>query len=124
MALCTNCHRDVADGALFCSFCGAGIKPPTATGEAADPLIGQTISGKYFVHQLLGHGGMGDVYKATHLTLDRPVVLKLLKKSFLNDPSIVQRFHREARAAGSRWYTADPTSGWGSSNRGSSGRHR
>ncbi len=99
MPLCTNCHRDVPDGALFCSFCGAGIKPPTAAGEAVDPLIGQTVSGKYFVHQLLGRGGMGDVYKATHLTLDRPVVLKLLKKSFLNDPSIVQRFHREARAA-------------------------
>ena len=99
MAICGKCHREAPDGALFCSFCGTTIRPATAEGEAADPLIGQTISGKYFVHQLLGRGGMGEVYKATHLTLDRPVVLKLLKKSFLSDPSIVQRFHREARAA-------------------------
>jgi serine/threonine-protein kinase len=99
MAVCEKCHREAPGGALFCSFCGTTIKPPTAEGEAVDPLIGQTISGKYFVHQLLGRGGMGEVYKATHLTLDKPVVLKLLKKSFLNDPSIVQRFHREARAA-------------------------
>src|SRR5512135_3048803 len=99
MAICGKCHREAPDGALFWSFCGTTIRPATAEGEAADPLIGQTISGKYFVHQLLGRGGMGEVYKATHLTLDRPVVLKLLKKSFLSDPSIVQRFHREARAA-------------------------
>jgi serine/threonine-protein kinase len=99
MALCGKCHREAPDGALFCSFCGTTIKPGTSAGEAPDPLIGQTVNGKYFVHQLLGRGGMGEVYKATHLTLDRPVVLKLLKKSFLSDPSIVQRFHREARAA-------------------------
>ncbi len=99
MSLCGKCHREAPDGALFCSFCGGAIKPVTAAGEAVDPLIGQTLAGKYFIHQLLGHGGMGDVYKATHLTLDRPVVLKLLKKLFHSDPSLVQRFHREARAS-------------------------
>jgi serine/threonine protein kinase len=99
MAICGKCHREAPDGALFCSFCGGSIKPATAAGEAVDPLIGQTVAQKYFIHQLLGHGGMGDVYKATHLTLDRPVVLKLLKKLFHSDPSLVQRFHREARAS-------------------------
>ncbi|HEY6006581.1 MAG TPA: serine/threonine-protein kinase, partial [Anaeromyxobacter sp.] len=99
MAICGKCHREAPEGALFCSFCGGAIKPVTAAGEAVDPLIGQTVAQKYFIHQLLGHGGMGDVYKATHLTLDRPVVLKLLKKLFHSDPSLVQRFHREARAA-------------------------
>ncbi len=99
MSVCGKCHRDAPDGALFCSFCGEAIKPVTSPGQATDPLIGQTLAGKYFIHQLLGRGGMGDVYKATHLTLDRPVVLKLLKKLFHSDPSLVQRFHREARAA-------------------------
>jgi serine/threonine-protein kinase len=99
MPVCGKCHREAPEGALFCSFCGGAIKPVTAAGEAVDPLIGQTLAGKYFIHQLLGHGGMGDVYKATHLTLDRPVVLKLLKKLFHSDPSLVQRFHREARAS-------------------------
>ncbi len=99
MAICLKCHRDAPDRALFCSFCGESIKPVTDAGQIVDPLIGQTVAGKYFIHQLLGHGGMGDVYKATHLTLDRPVVLKLLKKTFNTDPSLTQRFHREARAA-------------------------
>jgi serine/threonine-protein kinase len=99
MALCGKCHREAPEGALFCSFCGASIRPETGAGEPPDPLIGQKVHGKYLVHELIGRGGMGEVYKATHLNLDRPVVLKLLKKSFLNDPSIVQRFHREARAA-------------------------
>jgi len=98
MPLCTRCHREVPTGGLFCSFCGAGVVQ-AAPDAPSDPYIGQTLSGKYFVHQLLGRGGMGEVYKATHLTLDRPVVLKLLRKSLLDDPSIVQRFHREARAA-------------------------
>jgi serine/threonine-protein kinase len=98
MSVCGKCHREARDGALFCSFCGESIKP-TQSGQTVDPLIGQTVAGKYFIHQLLGRGGMGDVYKATHLTLDRPVVLKLLKKLFHSDASLVQRFHREARAA-------------------------
>ncbi len=99
MSVCTNCHRDAPDGALFCGFCGSSIRPIVDPGGPADPLIGVTVGGKYHVHQLLGRGGMGDVYKATHLTLDRPVVLKLLKKHFQSDQSLVQRFHREARAA-------------------------
>ena len=64
-----------------------------------DPLIGQTIRGTYFVQERIGGGGMGQVYKATQLNLDRPVALKLLRPSFHSDPTIVQRFQREARAA-------------------------
>ncbi len=97
MPVCAKCQRDALDGALFCAFCGTSIEPAGA--RKADPLIGLTIGGKYHIEQLLGRGGMGDVYKATHLTLDRPVVLKLLKKRFQSDPALVQRFHREARAA-------------------------
>ncbi len=96
MFVCTRCKREIAEG-LFCPFCGAAA--PQAGSEPNDPFVGQTVAEKYFVHQLLGRGGMGQVYKATHLTLDRPVVLKILDRSLLADPSIVQRFHREARAA-------------------------
>jgi len=42
---------------------------------------------------------MGRVYKALHLTLDRPVVLKMLHRGLTSDPSVVKRFHREAKAA-------------------------
>jgi len=94
--LCVRCKREVTTEGHFCPFCGT-VAPQE--GDARDPYIGQTVAQKYFVHQLLGGGGMGQVYKATHLTLDRPVALKILKRSLLADASIVQRFHREARAA-------------------------
>ena len=96
MFACSNCKRDVSTPGSFCPYCGT---PAPAQPEQQDPYIGQTINGKYFVNQVVGQGGMGQVYKATHLNLDRPIALKMLNKSFLNDPSIVQRFHREARAA-------------------------
>jgi serine/threonine protein kinase len=94
--VCVRCKREVTTEGHFCPFCGT-VAPQE--GDARDPYIGQTVAQKYFVHLLLGGGGMGQVYKATHLTLDRPVALKILKRSLLADSSIVQRFHREARAA-------------------------
>jgi hypothetical protein len=68
-------------------------------GGDAESLVGTTIVGRYFVHQLLGSGGMGDVYKATLLGADRTVALKLLAKAALADPTVARRFEREAAAA-------------------------
>jgi eukaryotic-like serine/threonine-protein kinase len=64
-----------------------------------DPLLGQTVSGRFLLEELVGQGGMGRVYKARHLGLHRPVALKLLKPAFLGDPTLVGRFEREAAAA-------------------------
>ena len=71
---------------------------PRARG-ARDPLIGQTIAGRFVVEELIGQGGMGKVYRAQHLGQGRPVVLKLLKPALLEDPTLVGRFEREAEAA-------------------------
>ncbi|HSB20931.1 MAG TPA: serine/threonine-protein kinase [Anaeromyxobacteraceae bacterium] len=98
MSTCTRCKREVASDVQFCPFCGAAAPPP-AGAEPGDPWIGQTVAQKYLVHQLIDRGGMGVVYKATHLALDRPVALKMLNRALLADPTIVARFHREARAA-------------------------
>ena len=99
MVPCGKCQRDPPEGALFCPFCGAGIVPAQGPGKAIDPLVGQTIRGTYFVQERIGGGGMGQVYKATQLNLDRPVALKLLRPWFHAGPTIVQRFQREARAS-------------------------
>ncbi|OFX20896.1 MAG: hypothetical protein A2V77_24625 [Anaeromyxobacter sp. RBG_16_69_14] len=56
------------------------------------------MAGKYFVHQLLGRGGMADVYKATQLGGDRVVALKILRASTLPDEGAL-RFQREIAAA-------------------------
>ena len=54
--------------------------------------------GPYRIHQLIGAGGMGQVYHATDTRLDRSVALKVLPKSLANDPQFRARFEREARA--------------------------
>src|SRR2546429_567991 len=55
--------------------------------------------GPYRVTALLGSGGMGEVYRAHDLRLDRNVALKILPDGDTHDPSVVERFTREARAA-------------------------
>jgi serine/threonine protein kinase len=62
--------------------------------------VGQTLDDKYRLEQLLGQGGMGAVYLATHLGTDRYVALKLISPQFMRNEEFVERFKREARAAG------------------------
>jgi serine/threonine-protein kinase len=64
-----------------------------------DPNVGRTIGKKYRIDTLIGRGGMGRVYRATDLTLDRPVAVKMLEAGLLEDVSMARRFQREARAA-------------------------
>jgi len=66
---------------------------------AADDYIGKTIARKYRIEAMIGEGGMGKVYKATQLVLDKPVVLKVLRQALLSDERTVARFQREAKAA-------------------------
>ena len=62
--------------------------------------IGQTLDDKYRLERLLGQGGMGAVYLATHLGTERYVALKLIAPQFMRNEEFVERFKREARAAG------------------------
>ena len=63
-------------------------------------FIGEVLDGKYRLESLLGQGGMGAVYLATHLGTDRAVALKLISPQFMRNEEFVERFQREARAAG------------------------
>jgi serine/threonine protein kinase len=62
--------------------------------------VGQVLDEKYRLERLLGRGGMGAVYLATHLGTDRYVALKLIAPQFMRNQEFVERFKREARAAG------------------------
>jgi len=62
-----------------------------------EKLAGTNL-GDYEIESLLGRGGMGGVYKAHQLSLERPVALKILLPALSSDSSFVKRFKREARA--------------------------
>jgi streptogramin lyase/predicted Ser/Thr protein kinase len=63
-----------------------------------DPAIGSTLAG-YRLDALIARGGMGVVYQATHLALDRPVALKVIARQFADDDAFRDRFLRESRLA-------------------------
>ena len=62
--------------------------------------VGQVLDDKYHLEKLLGQGGMGAVFLATHLGTERYVALKLIAPQFMRNEEFVERFKREARAAG------------------------
>ena len=68
--------------------------------QEPEEYVGQTLDDKYRLEQMLGRGGMGAVYLATHLGTERYVALKLISPQFMRNREFVERFKREARAAG------------------------
>lgn len=63
-------------------------------------LVGEVLDEKYRIERQLGQGGMGAVFLATHLGTERPIALKVITPEFMRHEEFVERFRREARAAG------------------------
>ncbi|MCM3901303.1 MAG: serine/threonine protein kinase [Pyrinomonadaceae bacterium] len=59
--------------------------------------VPQFIAGRFRIECEIGRGGMGTVYRATHLGLERPVAVKIIKQEFASDRDVADRFLREAR---------------------------
>lgn len=101
MLKCPRCSKQYPDDVHVCPV---DLTPLHADETVADliidPLLRRVFEGKYRLDERLGGGGMGTVYRATHLLIDRPVAIKVLSQRFVGDTTAKQRFRREARAAG------------------------
>src|SRR5256886_7285551 len=101
MLQCPRCARQFPDDVYVCPDDFTPLQADATIADVPiDPLIGRVFDGKYRLDERLGGGGMGTVYRATHLLIDRPVALKVLSQRFVGDQTAQQRFRREARAAG------------------------
>ena len=90
--ICAGCNHNFADNALFCPNCGRP-KVREATGDA---LVGKVLGERFQVHELIGQGGSGTIYRAEHITLRRKVAIKVLHNELSRDDLAVERFRREA----------------------------
>jgi DNA-binding NarL/FixJ family response regulator len=86
--------------ALGASLAKTMWRPPAAGSPAGDPEpeVGELFAG-HRIDGVAGRGAMGIVLRATDLTLDRPVALKLIAPMYARDPVFRARFERECRAA-------------------------
>ena len=76
-------------------FAFSGDLQSNVTRERRNPILGE-----YIILDRLGSGGMGQVYRAKHRTMDREVAVKILPKRLSSDPLAVERFYAEVRAQG------------------------
>ncbi len=89
-----------ADGAAACPLCRRCHEEDEVCGTLEDPRDGQIIGGRYQILRRLAAGGMGTVYEARHLVLERHFAIKILHATYAGRPRVVRRFLREANLVG------------------------
>ncbi|MCA1815712.1 MAG: protein kinase [Acidobacteria bacterium] len=93
MKKCPKCGKTYDEANTLCPSDG------TALVKTGDSLLGKTLAGKYRIEERISEGGMGTVYRATHVLMEKTVAVKVLHPSLAADEKIVARFTREAKAA-------------------------
>lgn len=93
---CPECGLELAGENAICA-CDSSL--PEEPIQIRDPLIGTILNNTYEIQEAIGRGGMGVVYKARDVLMERTVAIKMLHAHLARDQQSVQRFKQEARAA-------------------------
>ena len=90
MHRCSNCGFEADAPFRFCPECGL-----QQVEQSSDPLTGRTLGGRYRVLERIGEGSTGMVYRAEHISLKRPVAVKILHRDLQVNTETLSRFQRE-----------------------------
>ena len=93
MKVCPQCKQRYPHESSFCFLDGSTLE------ALPDPRVGMTLVGRYVLDDVLGEGGMATVYRARHKLVDRPCAIKILHGEVTKEPTVRERFKREARLA-------------------------
>jgi eukaryotic-like serine/threonine-protein kinase len=93
--ICPTCGASYSPDNLFCPLDSAPLR---LSGDEAE-LIGSILAGRYLISEQLGVGGMGTVYRAQDVRLQRRAAIKVLHAGLTRDPEALARFSREASNA-------------------------
>ena len=97
--ICSKCSSPNPKDTVFCGKCGERLLDEGSSETKEDPLIGSFIGDRFLVHEKLGEGGMGVVYRAEQTAIQREVALKVLHSNLTQDESLYARFQNEAAAS-------------------------
>ena len=97
IAYCPECGAEYDSSFNACPEDGTRLYHIKDGQSEGDPLIGEVIDERFRIEQVLGAGGMGKVYRAMQLSVDRPVALKVLHRKVGSHQDFTKRFLREAR---------------------------
>ena len=95
MTICLQCKRSYDQNFRVCPFDGSVLSQDET--PFADPMIGKVLAKRYRIVERIGQGGMGCVYKAVHVEMDRLCAIKLLLPMAGDHESARARFRREAK---------------------------
>ena len=93
---CPTCEQQYDDAQQFCPADGTRLLPDGPR-NPTDPLVGTVLQGRYRILERVGQGGMGAVYRAVQVNIDRDVAVKVLTPDAAEREHVVRRFENEAR---------------------------
>jgi len=93
--ICPTCGTEYPLSERFCPRDGSALR---AAGGEANDLVGQIVA-QFHIIKKLGEGGMGQVYLAEHVKMQRKAALKVMNPGMTQDPDAIARFNREANNA-------------------------